>query len=246
MVTTRSQAKKKRTAASSLSGWFLSHLPLVGALGTVVVAVVYPPELFKVASQDLEGNGDRAIDFLTSPLLILCFALALAGYLWSRKACEELSSGQAAIMYWHLSNATWWSFGCDVISGGLGAMPKMRRLYEEIDSTHLLPRTQRGGLDSVYFAEATIHVPLSWLCFYLTARQHPARHIVQAFLGGAQVVGTYCYYLPEYAAGMTHWSSDPLLFSLGIGFGIVWIIVPALLTWQSCVQVAERGSKKHR
>ena len=70
------------------------------------------------------------------------------------------------------------------------------------------------------------------------------RHIVQGFLGGAQVVGTYCYYLPEYAAGMTHWSTDPLLFSLGIGFGIVWIIVPAVLLHRSCAQITALDVRK--
>ena len=129
------------------------------------MAAVYPVDLFQVASKDVAASGDQALDFLLSAPLIICVLLALAAYVWSREACRKLSTVEATIVYWHLSNACWWSFGCDVISGGLAMMPKMRRLYEEIDSTHLMPRAQRGGLDSVYFAEATIHVPLSWVCF---------------------------------------------------------------------------------
>ena len=56
---------------------------------------------------------------------------------------------------------------------------------------------EQATLESVYWAETTVHVPLSLLCFYLYATRNRNRYLVEAFVGGAQLVGSYGYYGPE-------------------------------------------------
>ena len=42
-----------------------------------------------------------------------------------------------------------------------------------------------------------MHVPLSLITFYLYAKRNPNRYLTEAFVGGAQLVGSYGYYGPE-------------------------------------------------
>ena len=86
-------------------------------------------------------------------------------------------------------------------------------------------------------SEISTHVPISWLCFYLYIHQAKSRRLVEAFLSGVQLMGTYAYYFPEIIEAWHrgtfeggNWPfDDPLLFGLGIGFGIMWVVFPIVL-----------------
>lgn len=194
---------------------------------TIVIATAY----------ELDGRTDmmtRTSRMLTSPwplgcvgatvaLHFLCFARSrgLARAAWTER--------MAAV--WHLTNATWWSFGCDVLAGLFGVMPNINRLYEVLDTTHLEPSAGRAGLDACYWVELCVHVPFSLLVFGLYCKRAPERYIVEAFVCGAQTVGTVAYYLPEVLRGGEHWCWDrPLIFAVGIAIApLLWIVLPLVL-----------------
>lgn len=117
-------------------------------------------------------------------------------------------------------------------------MPKMNVIYLAIDSKHYIGGTAaRSTLDTVYLCELLIHVPVSWWCFQLYLKQHPARHVVEGFVAGIQMIGCIAYYLPEVLEAVArgtfeggHWPWDePLLFFAAIFMGTMWVIVPGLL-----------------
>jgi hypothetical protein len=121
----------------------------------------------------------------------------------------------------------------------------MRTLYLILDNKHginfsdqTLPapwNPSQSAIESVYWAETTVHVPLALLSFYLYATRNPNRYIVEAFLGGAQLVGCYGYYGPEVLIHLhgfpTTWPDNRIIWWLGIGcVPVVWCAVPAILT----------------
>ena len=84
---------------------------------------------------------------------------------------------------WHLTNATWWSCGCDFFSGYLAITPLLRDYYLIIDPKHNDPK-ERITLDIVYLCEAAIYIPLSYLVLYAYVKNWKNKHVIEAFLCG--------------------------------------------------------------
>jgi len=210
---------------------------------TVLAAVLVPPPeatLELIKANKMEFHMKSILGFALSPAFLGCAALAVGGYIWGMSSSHPLhraSATEQMIALWHLTNAMWWSFGCDVLSGLFAVMPNMNILYVAIDSKHAGDVAKRAGLDVVYWVELFIHVPVSWWCFHRYVKQSKERRIVEAFLCGCQVVGCIAYYGSEILESIDrgtfkggHWPWDyQLLFWLGVGFGLVWIIVPIAL-----------------
>ena len=56
------------------------------------------------------------LEFLLSVPLLTCVIITLFGISFL-KTNKELSNVERGVAIWHLTNATWFSFGCDVLSG---------------------------------------------------------------------------------------------------------------------------------
>ncbi|GMH96989.1 hypothetical protein TrST_g3459 [Triparma strigata] len=206
------------------------------------------------------SDDDSVGSFLRSPVLSLCVALC-GGGLWWMKGKVVIGNTERMAMIWHLTNATWWSFGCDSLSGLFHLTPRMRKLYLILDSKHGVNfsdqarraawNPERATLDSVYWAETTVHVPLSWLAFYMYGTRHPSRYLVEAFLGGVQFVGCFGYYGPEVLAYLhgfeTSWPANRVIWWLGVGcVPLVWCALPIALTVRAVLKGGGGGRGKRK
>mmetsp|Transcript_1994 Transcript_1994/g.4013 ORF Transcript_1994/g.4013 Transcript_1994/m.4013 type:complete len:253 (+) Transcript_1994:209-967(+) len=204
-------------------------------------------------------EADSVYAFITSVPLLVSVTVTISGLAWSLGylGLTSLPDTEVMAMVWHLTNGTWWSCGCDSWSGLFKIMPRMRTLYLILDNKHgvnFADQTKvapwnpaQSALESVYWAETTIHVPLALLSFYLYAKRDPRRYIVEAFLGGAQLVGCYGYYGPEtliYFHGFkTTWPENRIIWWLGIGcVPVVWCLIPILLSVRAFMKV-EKGMR---
>ena len=188
-----------------------------------------------------------AATLLLSPYLLGCFFSTLVLMRWAVTKSYMHDPNHWLDQFctiWHLTNGTWsklaqplsslkysvhrWSLGCDVLSGLFEVMPVLRDHYKTIDVKHLQP-SMRSGLDACYWTEATIHVPLSLLCFVLYVRRSEKRHLLEMFVLGVQLEGCVMYYLPEWLDGGSNWPEGGIGLWWGVGFGIVWVIVPIWL-----------------
>jgi hypothetical protein len=129
---------------------------------------------------------------------------------------------------WHLTNATWWSLGCDVFSGLFSIMPNLNNIYKIMDTNHLSD-DNRHHLDSIYWSELFIHIPLSLTCFYFYITKNNKKYFLETFLSGIQLMGTIAYYLPEILNDCIHWKYNILVSSLNLIFGSIWILYPIII-----------------
>jgi hypothetical protein len=189
----------------------------------------------------------RTVEFLASPFLFACMALLVVGMEWQKRNARDATDAEFGVALWHLTNACWWSFGCDTLSGLLAVMPLLRSHYDALDRKHTMGADARACLDSVYLAEATVHVPLSWLVFYALVKKRPYARTAEAFLCGCQLVGTICYYAPEGFSDTKTWPRGGLALYAGVYFGATWIVVPLLLLRRSCrldsLEAGRRGAR---
>ena len=163
---------------------------------------------------------DVVNDYLLTPALAGCILATAVFIVWAlSQGVGQQTKMQQLILFWHLTNATWWSLGCDVFSGLFAVMPLLNNTYLLIDAKHTLgpPISEpRIILDVVYILELTLHVPVSLLAFILYVKKSPSRFIVEACVSGAQIAGVYAYYLPEGLTGGHNWPNDrPVIWWLG-------------------------------
>ncbi|GMI47842.1 hypothetical protein TrCOL_g12344 [Triparma columacea] len=230
-------------------------------MAVCIGAVVFLPLVEEKGVLVEPTEADSVVAFLTSIPLIVAVSVTVAGLAWSLGylGLTSLPDTEVMAMCWHLTNGTWWSCGCDSWSGLFKIMPRMRKLYLILDNKHginFADQTKwspwnpaQSALESVYWAETTVHVPLALLSFYLYATRSPRRYVVEAFLGGAQLVGCYGYYGPELLIWLngfpTTWPDNKIIWWLGIGcVPIVWCLCPILLTARAFFMVDKEIKKK--
>merc|ERR1719162_2245094 len=85
-----------------------------------------------------------------------------------------------SMMLWWCTNFFFFHFHCDLLSGYWQVMPALTELYAHISPGHLKPQwaDPRLHLDTTYFLELTVEVPLACFCLFLYLRGHPARYVV--------------------------------------------------------------------
>ncbi|GMI27468.1 hypothetical protein TeGR_g5480 [Tetraparma gracilis] len=246
----RGYAKKPAASSWSFSSpvpsFLLRFWPAV-FMAVSIVAVVFLPidQEQGIFVEPSAADSRRAM--LTSPPFVYCVGATLMALRWAygKKGAAKMSDVEQMAMVWHLTNATWWSCGCDSFSGLFQIMPRMRTVYRILDTKHgvnwddqtmPLPwNPNRAALDSVYWAETTVHVPLAWLTFYLYATRSKKRYLTEAFLGGVQFVGCFGYYGPETLAWLhgfaTTWPDNQIIWWIGVGcVPLVWCAFPIGLT----------------
>lgn len=178
---------------------------------------------------------------LLSPFLLTCAFFAALG-MWKLhqiwKTGEPFSNTDKFAMVWFLMNATWYHTGCDVMSGLFQVMPNMRDAYAISNAGHNFPMhdLHRIALDTVYWLELFIQVPLCLVVIWLYAKRSPARPVVETFLCALHFAGTWAYYLPSILMGETN---NPIVSNLDRTIATAWIIVPAALSWRAMKQVVE-------
>mmetsp|Transcript_13089 Transcript_13089/g.26878 ORF Transcript_13089/g.26878 Transcript_13089/m.26878 type:complete len:293 (-) Transcript_13089:143-1021(-) len=220
-------------------------------------AVVFLPIVEERGVVVAPTDADTVQAFLTSPPLLIAMTATALGLRWSMSLGHVMTDTEFMAMVWHLSNGTWWSLGCDSWSGLFRIMPRMRKMYLILDTKHGVNwddqtvdrpwNPEQATLESVYWAETTVHVPLSLLAFYLYATRNRNRYLVEAFVGGAQLVGSYGYYGPELLAYLhgfpTTWPDNWVIFMLGIGcVPLVWCTLPCCLTLRAMLMQMEVNS----
>ena len=263
MAATRSssQGRKCPTPSTALPKWLVfvyRYWAVLFMLLCIAAVSLLPLEQEKgVFVQPSEE--DSVFAFLSSfPLLTsVSWTILALGWALTRQNLTE-DNTEVMAMVWHLTNGTWWSLACDSWSGLFKIMPRMRKLYLILDTKHGVnwkDQTQtppwspnQSSLESVYWAETMVHVPLALLTFYLYATRNPNRYLAEAFLGGVQLVGCFGYYGPElliYLHGFeTTWPDNRVIWWLGIGcVPLVWMIVPILLTLRAAKLQAQMNYK---
>ncbi len=215
-----------------------------------ILAVVFLPLESENGVLVEPTEAESVQSFLTSPPLLIAVSVTLGLFAWAFIVHDSgsLPDTEVMAMVWHLTNGTWWSCGCDSWSGLFKIMPRLRSLYLILDNKHgvnfadqtkMAPWSPvQSTLESVYWAETTVHVPLALLTFYLYTTRSRNRYLTEAFLGGAQLVGCYGYYGPELLIWLhgfpTTWPKNPIVWWFGIGcVPVVWMLVPLLLTFRA-------------
>jgi len=174
------------------------------------------------------NSTEDVLSFFTSPYFLVCVLATAVLYMWEKTLVDPLVGVEKFVALWHLTNATWWSFGCDVLSGYFHVMPVLSQQYEFSNPNHL-HESMRYTLDAVYLTEMFIHVPLAYLCFYAHAKRWRGRHLIEAFLCGIQIEGTFLFYLPDILEGCSNYPSGSLAVWIFWLFGLFWIFVPIAL-----------------
>ncbi|GMH89671.1 hypothetical protein TL16_g11527 [Triparma laevis f. inornata] len=262
-VSTRKPPKKYPDPPSTPVYLYLYRFwPFLFMLSTILSVSLLPLQVERGILVE-PSPADSVFAYLTSPFLIFCVSATVLGLYWAfeKMGCSKRGDTEQMAMVWHLTNATWWSCGCDSWSGLFQVMPRMRTLYRILDSKHGVNfndqtfgppwNPTRAALDSVYWAETTVHVPLSWLTFYLYATEHPSRYLVEAFLGGVQFVGCFGYYGPEFLSWLhgfeTSWPENKVIWWLGIGcVPLVWCALPIALTVRAALKNHSSLTKKRK
>ena len=187
---------------------------------TVLFTVLYQPTY-----QIITNEYTSFVNMVFSIPFMVCLIPTLIGQDFLRCKLQD-NPNDLADALWHLTNATWWSFGLDVFSGLLGIMPNFTIYYQIMDVTHLMGFYERATLDTIYLCELFIHIPLSWICVYLYYLNNPCRHPVELFLSGIQLMGTIAYYLPGILQGGSNLATNKFITVLNLALGMIWIIKP--------------------
>ena len=199
----------------------------------IIIILIYHPneDIYQYLSI---SNLMFSVPFLT------CISLTIVGILLIRiHKVQEIT-----VALWHLTNATWWSFGCDILSGLFAIMPNLSNIYKIMDTNHL-SIDKRHTLDAIYWCELFIHVPLSWICFYSYLVDSGKKYILETFLAGIQLMGTIAYYLPEILNNCHSWKYNILASSLNLVFGLIWIIYPCIILKKNLTNVINNQKKQH-
>ena len=183
-----------------------------------------------------------SLSFLLSLPVLCCTGLTIIGFLWIRRQ-RDVSEEERSWALWHLTNATWWSFGCDVLSGLFGIVPILSRHYETIDIKHTDP-TKRSGLDAVYLCELFVHVPTAWIVFYGYGTRAPWTRTLESFLCGVQIIGTVAYYLPEFLDGSENYPKGGIALWFGVYFGLLWIVLPFAILLRNVQRDIRENARK--
>ena len=176
---------------------------------------------------------------LFSPFFLGCVFFAAVG-MWKLhqiwKTGAPFSDTDKFAMVWFLMNATWYHTGCDVMSGLFQVMPNLRDAYAISNAAHNYPMhdLHRIALDTVYWLELFIQVPLCIIVIALYAKRSPARPVVEAVLCALHFAGTWAYYVPYLLMGETN---NPIISNIDRTVALAWVIVPALLAWRAMKQV---------
>ena len=219
----------------------MEYAPLVLALIVGASGGIFAP------SRDgdlIVQSPEKMMEFFLSSWFLGCVGLTVFGIVLSSRV-SHLSKIDRTLAYWALTNATWWSFGCDVLSGYFAVMPILRDHYNVVDTKHLIPN-ERSGLDAVYLCELLVHVPLCWFVFFSYINNWPFTKTLETALSGIQIVGTWAYYVPEILDGQKHYPRGGIALYFGVYLGLLWIVLPALLIARNAYldTIAVRNGKK--
>ena len=177
---------------------------------------------------------------LLSPWFLLCATCAALGITWLRKVWARdgaYTDTDKMVMVWFLMNACWYHTGCDVMSGLFQVMPNLRDAYAISNASHLMPMhdLHRIALDSVYWLELLIQLPLCLWVLRLYANRSAFRPSVEIFLCSLHFAGTWAYYVPYLLMGET---SNPIVSNMDRTIALTWIIVPIVLSVRAAKQIA--------
>lgn len=179
----------------------------------------------------------------SSPLLWACWGPMLLGILVLRRffRAQKLDTMEKGMMVWWLTNIFFFHTACDILSGYYQVMPALADLYSNMTPQHQHRQwaDPRLHLDTVYFMELTVEVPLAIAVLMLYFRRHPGRYFVETFAVAVQLAGTVIYYTPPL---IRREATASWVCYFDRGFGSVWIMFPLFVLhrhFSRAVQEAE-------
>ena len=176
------------------------------------------------------------IDFLTFWGFWVCVAGAAFGIFRANQTWRENPTGwndtDKMVIIWYLMNACWFHTGCDVLSGLFQVMPNLTESYQVSNAVHDNPRyhTSRAFLDSVYWFELLVELPLCVLVYKLSLKRSLWAHPVEILLCGFHFAGTVAFYIPNLLMGEV---SNTVVSNIDRAVGSLWVIIPTLLAIRS-------------
>lgn len=186
----------------------------------------WPPKL------DLSfGEWSQARKALSSPWFYSCWVPMLIGVLALRSfflAHKTLDSVERGMMVWWLTNIFFFHTHCDLLSGYYQVMPNLSEIYAAMTPQHQSPQwaEPRLHLDTTYFLELTVEVPLAIFVLLLYLRRHPGRYFAETFAVAVQMAGTVIYYTPPL---IKREATPSWVCYFDRSFGAVWIMFPLIV-----------------
>jgi hypothetical protein len=210
---------------------------LIFAVGVALLAACLDP----VASTEqrtlvLRFEAQPFVNLFTFWGLWVCVAAASFGIFWANKAWRDNPNGwndtDKMVIIWYLMNACWFHTGCDVLSGLLQVMPNITESYAVSNAVHHHPRyhESRAFLDSVYWLEILIEVPLCIAVYQLSLKRSVWAHPIEIALCAFHFAGTITFYVPNILTGVV---TNPVVSNLDRVVGAVWMVVPTILAIRS-------------
>ena len=220
------------------------YWPAFMAVATVLLAVLIDHR--DTRGLTLNWNAERTRALILSPYIWLCTTAAVTGIVYAKRTWAEnttaYSTADKMITIWFLMGACWYHTGCDFLSGLLQVMPTLRDFYISSNAVHLHPmhHPARAYIDAVYYLEILVQTPLCILTYLLYLRRSAIRPVVEASLCALHFAGTVAFYIPNLLAGET---THPILSNLDRCIGMLWIIIPIVLTVRAARQVAAAAQR---
>ncbi|KAF3766738.1 hypothetical protein M406DRAFT_29095, partial [Cryphonectria parasitica EP155] len=184
---------------------------------------------------------------LSTPAILMYFcslcaaALSPAFFLINRRR-SGLPSSELATALWfvlcgyiHIVVEGYFAFNHSTLGGDGGLMGQMWKEYSLSDSRYLTSDTFTVCMETI---TAVFWGPLSLLCAYYIAADHPARHPVQFIVSLGQLYGDVLYYAIctfEELVRETAYSRPDRAYFWGyyVLLNSFWIVIPSILLLQS-------------
>lgn len=210
---------------------------------TIMQSVVEPRQDWEWPPE-IDWSLKQAKSVVTSPWIWLCWGPLLVGIPFFRSFFKrhKLAVVERSMMMWWWTNIFFFHTSCDILSGYYQVMPGLTQIYAEMTPAHKQPRWSdaRLHLDTTYFLELTVEVPLAILMIILYTKRHPARYFVECAAVAVQFAGTIIYYTPALIRQepSANWVSMNDRF-----FGFAWLVFPLLVLrrhWLEAVRVSAK------
>ena len=82
-------------------------------------------------------------EFITSFPIVFSVSMVVIGVVWAYEQINHLNAHEQFSVWWHLTNAAFWSLGCDVFSGLFEIQLNLRTIYQVMDTNHLNPNVSK-------------------------------------------------------------------------------------------------------
>ncbi|KAI1816771.1 3-beta-hydroxysteroid-Delta(8),Delta(7)-isomerase [Poronia punctata] len=176
---------------------------------------------------------------------VTCTAILLPTWLYFRHARRDVSTGDALTAIWfvlcgfiHLGLEGYFAFNAHSLASRSTILAQLWKEYSFSDSRYLTADTFVVCMESI---TAAFWGPLSFVCAWFIATDHPLRHPLQSIISLGQLYGDVLYYATcyfDFANLGIEYSRPEAAYYWGyfVLMNAFWIVIPLLLLVSSTRQ----------